>query len=87
MADLVGEDSHTQLQVEVVRKLFSFGEAGSAQEAFSGRAYSEAVPQWEEAGQLAQVLGLALGKVCQRSLQPVVLVWSGASSRKFLWQP
>lgn len=44
MADLVGEDSHTQLQVEVVRKLFSFGEAGSAQEAFGGRAYSEAVP-------------------------------------------
>lgn len=36
MADLVGEDSHTQLQVEVVRNRLSFGEAGSSQEPFRG---------------------------------------------------
>lgn len=43
MTDLVGEDSHTQLQVEVVRNRFSFGEAGSSQEPFPwcGPAYSE----------------------------------------------
>lgn len=75
MADLVGEDSHTQLQVEVVsenRNLFSCGDAGSSKSLFSGPAYSEV--WWEEAGQLVQVLRLALGRVCQRSPQPLVLV-------------
>lgn len=80
MPDLVGEDSHTQLQVEVLRNLSS-GLQGHPKNLSHAAACGAAVA--EVAGQLAQVLGLVLGRVCQRSFQPLVLARLGTSSRSF----
>lgn len=73
MPDLVGEDSHTQLQVEVLRNLSS-GLQGHPKSLSHATVYGEAV---------AQVLVLVLGRVCQRSFRPLVLARLDTSSRSF----
>lgn len=80
MPDLVGEDSHTQLQVEALRHLSS----GLQDYRVTFPMLQPMVRLWlEVAGLLAQDLVLVLGRVCQRSFQPLVLARLDTSSRSF----